>query len=628
VRIEGWSREQVLDALPTRAKPMLEKLPELMGLSGQVKWQWVKPGYEVKGTIEPVMEGVGAVTVAGCGATAGGPLFDGKAGADFGGGTIAADAIVGDQMKIDAALDKVDLAALMGFVSETKVLSKAGTAVSGTVRFGDEAKAAAVKSSSLSQGERGEEKRERAWVGAVDLVLGPSPLPQVLAADEVSVKGAFRVADGAASGKEFAFASGEDARGAFRDWSLRGGVLKGELDVESPADRLTPLHKLSISGLLTGSAAVTYAKGIVTAPFEASLDEAGYKTYSAAPGVPVNATGKVRYDVKGAKGTVDQLALDWTDGTKLLVEPLRYTPEPRFEETAYTLESDLAPLIYLGMLPDVEGTATAKGAFRYAGAFTTEAEVDLTAEQLTFPGKSAVAGGAALKGTLRYAGGLEAEGLFGATQLTAAGATANNVRGPFVLKDGTVTSNGLHAELWDGKIGGDAEAGFFVEGMPIKASLTAEALNLDTFTREYRPPKSRFTGIGGGTASIAWSRKGFEGFSVDLAATEGFSVNRDLVYQMLLSSHIKDVKVGKQVDRVVERVLGEDEMRAFKSAVMKLGLEGELIAGQARLESEGLNLTLDINMEPEAFASLLELRQEENLEKIDTIKAEPVQLGK
>ena len=74
--------------------------------------------------------------------------------------------------------------------------------------------------------------------------------------------------------------------------------------------------------------------------------------------------------------------------------------------------------------------------------------------------------------------------------------------------------------------------------------------------------------------------------------------------------------------------------RGFDAAAGEVVAEDRLgvvvggVHGQARLESEGLNLTLDINMEPEAFASLLELRQEENLEKIDTIKAEPVQLGK
>jgi hypothetical protein len=113
-----------------------------------------------------------------------------------------------------------------------------------------------------------------------------------------------------------------------------------------------------------------------------------------------------------------------------------------------------------------------------------------------------------------------------------------------------------------------------------------------------------------------------------VASTEGFSVNRDFVYQLLMSGYIKDVKGGKRVDKVVERVLGEEDMRAFDRGELTLGMESADIKGKARLKSESLDLTVDINLDPDALASLLKLRQEENLEKIDTVRAEPLQLGK
>jgi hypothetical protein len=388
------------------------------------------------------------------------------------------------------------------------------------------------------------------------------------------------------------------------------------------------LAKLGVSGGIKASGSVGYAKGVVRAPFEAVGEEMGWGKYSSAPGVPMDAKGTVRYEVKAAKGLVDGLKVAWTDGTTLSVEPVRFTSALKIADTGYALETDLSPLVYLGMLPEVEGKASAKGVFRYTDAFSAEADVNLEAPALTFPGKLAVAGGAALKGTFKYAGGLSGEGELGAAKLTAAGATVQGLRGPFALKDGRVVSRGFEARLWDGTVKGDADAGLFVEGMPVSASATVAGMNLETFTREYKPPKSRFTGAGGGTVSLDWSREGFKDLKVDVASTEGFSVNRDFVYQLLMSGYIKDVKGGKRVDKVVERVLGEEDMRAFDRGELTLGMESADIKGKARLKSESLDLTVDINLDPDALASLLKLRQEENLEKIDTVRAEPLQLGK
>ncbi len=82
-----------------------------------------------------------------------------------------------------------------------------------------------------------------------------------------------------------------------------------------------------------------------------------------------------------------------------------------------------------------------------------------------------------------------------------------------------------------------------------------------------------------------------------------------MVEQILLSQQVAGVTGGKTLGKVVQKVIGEGEQRPFDRATMDLGFEGGRITGQARLESEQLNLTIDIKADPEALLEALRIQQ-------------------
>ena len=97
-----------------------------------------------------------------------------------------------------------------------------------------------------------------------------------------------------------------------------------------------------------------------------------------------------------------------------------------------------------------------------------------------------------------------------------------------------------------------------------------------------------------------------------LESTENFSMNRDMVEQLLLNQYMDDVTGGRQMGRMIQSVLGKKAQTAFDCARLTLGLEEERIAGVALLESKSLNLTVDIKADPPALLEALRVRQEQS----------------
>jgi hypothetical protein len=86
------------------------------------------------------------------------------------------------------------------------------------------------------------------------------------------------------------------------------------------------------------------------------------------------------------------------------------------------------------------------------------------------------------------------------------------------------------------------------------------------------------------------------------------TMNRDLVEQLLASEYLSGMSGGKQVSQMLRDVVGDAPQIPFTGAAIKLGLEAGRITGTARLESEKLNLTLDIKADPGALLEALRAR--------------------
>lgn len=516
---------------------------------------------------------------------------------------------------VQADLDKLDLTAVIGTVSTTTSFDASRSKLDGKVRL-----------ASTDTGSH----------GSVDLSVAPSPWPQFFASTEtpVRVRTQWKAAPAYDEfvGDSLNLDLGDNASIALTKWRLqrKGMALQGTLAGRIAVARLAPLQGLSdLKGVVALSALLEYRDDTIVMDFTAQGEELGYGIYAAPPGVPVVATGRLNYEIAKRKGRVEKPVLAWTDSTKVVLETMNFTTTPELAPTSFTLATDLTPLVLWGIVEEAEGSATVKGTVRYEDhAPKIDAAFDVVAPTVILPGKLAVLGGVASDGRLGHADGLTAKGRVGAATLTAAGALLQDLRGPFTYERLRLTSKGLTGTLWDGRLTAEVDANLAEATRPVHVQAKVEDLDLDTFTKEYKPPRTRLTGRGNGTVSFTWSKEGFRDLDADLKSSHGFSVNRDIVYQLLMSQYVKEAKGGKKLDQIVSEVIGKGEQRPFDSGQLALEMgDGERIEGDAWLKSKALNLTIDIRMDPEALAQLLELRQEANLDKnISGIRTDPIEL--
>jgi hypothetical protein len=139
----------------------------------------------------------------------------------------------------------------------------------------------------------------------------------------------------------------------------------------------------------------------------------------------------------------------------------------------------------------------------------------------------------------------------------------------------------------------------------------ASALDLEQFTQTFKPPDVVMTGKVNGTADLTVSAEGLVDLNVDLTASEDLTLNQAAVRQILMQQYVNDAVGSKQIQKVIEKVIGKDEQRAFEKAVIKLHLEDGLVVGVARLESKNLDVTVDIKAEPEAILQAIQSAAEE-----------------
>jgi hypothetical protein len=143
-------------------------------------------------------------------------------------------------------------------------------------------------------------------------------------------------------------------------------------------------------------------------------------------------------------------------------------------------------------------------------------------------------------------------------------------------------------------------------GFPATVKAEARTLDLEQFTQTFKPPDVVMTGKVSGTADLAVTDGALVDLNVDLTASENLTLNQAAVRQILMQQYVNDAVGSKQIQKVIEKVIGKDEQRAFEKAVLNLRLEDGLVVGIARLESKNLDVTVDIKAEPEAILQAIE----------------------
>jgi hypothetical protein len=413
----------------------------------------------------------------------------------------------------------------------------------------------------------------------------------------------------------------------FEPFSVRGRVT-GKVDF----DYVGPVIGFpSVVGALTMDAPFVYDSNVVEGAMRFEGDGFGYGKWAGPYGTPVVLSGRTRYSVDTQSAVVDDVDVTWGEGSHLTSTQATVSLDPFSLSGPYHVTTDLAPLVDLRFLDDADGNATATGALAIGTEQPTEIQYELAARSLILSGAVVAFGGLSSSGNLAYGDSLNGTIQFAAADAATAGAVLNDPRGVCTIQDGVAEAAGVEATLYGGRTTFNASVNVLDMGEGGRLDAHLQGVDLDRFTKEYEPPAVVLTGIADGDISLAWNEDGVKDLRVDLASEEDFSMNREVIENLLLQSVTAEVTGLKRLNRRIrEDTIGEAAQRPFERAAMSLSLEGETydeqrLTGPVSLKSEMLDLSIDLGVDLRAIASAMELQQQAQLGEGDTLSAEPVQ---
>jgi len=446
----------------------------------------------------------------------------------------------------------------------------------------------------------------------------PAELPVALAG-----KMTYDTASGRLAGKSLKLAQEGTVDLAAAAWSLDlpKATLESELEGTLSLDTLANMFALpglsgaaAISGRLHAGPAGTRLDSV-----RASSDDIVYGDWGVPYGSQLTLTGDLAYDTVAASLTLSPVAAAIDEGTQLSLTSLAFlfaregSPfHANFSSLA--LRSDLDLLVRRGLIASVTGghAALASEELAWTGdSFSGMTTWELRAETLELPEK--MGSFASLAHTGKYnpasgevGGGPLSVGPFKVYEIPF-GATSTEVK----VTPEEISCTTFETAFLGGTLALGGELKYREANYPGTVRAEASALDLEQFTQTFKPPDVVMTGKVNGTADLTISAAGLVDLNVDLTASENLTLNQAAVRQILMQQMVNDAVGSKQIQKVIEKVIGKDEQRAFEKAVIKLHLEDGLVVGVARLESKNLDVTVDIKAEPEAILQAIQSAAEE-----------------
>lgn len=277
-----------------------------------------------------------------------------------------------------------------------------------------------------------------------------------------------------------------------------------------------------------------------------------------------------------------------------------------------SLTAALPFLATQGYLESGEGTLTyVADAVSYAGGVPRAlGKFSIDAKQLVLPDKLGAAVGLVGGGDLGWEEHLVVSGELKAEQVLCAGAALEGASARLRGEGPAVLIDDLKGRLFNGAAVGAARVEPFAEGMPMRLDARVEGADLAVFTAQVQPPSVNLTGMVSGDVLVGLRGEDFTELNIDLSASNGITVNRSLVQELLLSQQMSGMTGSKMVGKVLDKIVGGEEQRPFDSAALKLGLGEGRITGVASMKSKALNLDVDIKADPGAVWEAVQSRGE------------------
>gem|GEM_PF-3826645 len=620
--VEDWRRADLMQALPAMCRDALHARPVIDGASASITVAFHGEAYSFNGQIAPRIVSGGrivpcAAKAEGQGVFAGeGALVECNGRGSLGEGalTCSASAMPNGEIQGALSLENVDAPLFIALLGMGEMTALRG------VRFMGDVKA--------SYGANGLNADCAVQSDLAPLIAGQTRVPLVISGPIVAEPSLQRV-------------KAHRVRIDFPDF-LRSNIQDFALSLSPLTASGKWTGALDLAGLaaLAGVAGV-YGEAVVRAPLqlEGVRLNADMDAVAAAlllpflpegSQTPLRAKASMQLDLSKGTGRLGRVNAVLGEGGQLGSDNMEFVLSPLRVEGPFTADIDLAELVSLGLAQAAIGKLTAKGGLRFddAGVALTQGALSLQAETFVLPDNWAALAGLNMRLDVQYLDGITGQGQLGMTEIKVAGASLRDVRSPLVLEGGQARLETLEGRLFGGNVAAAVLAELLAPGVPVRATVSLSDIDLDAFTREFKPPQVVLTGIASGSASAAYDTiNGLANIAVALNSTRDFTVNRDFLAQLFLSQYLQDVSGGKSLERVTRSVLGEASQRPFDSAALELQSKGKDAAGQLKLKSKGLNLTADLRVDAAVLEEALALRQEAALQDIEAIRSAPVELS-
>ncbi len=305
--------------------------------------------------------------------------------------------------------------------------------------------------------------------------------------------------------------------------------------------------------------------------------------------------------------------------TRLRFDKAAWNPEKMLLENL-RLETGFAPLVSKGWLVSAEGNAAVSCSSLSYGPDQSAGTIEYSCEaaSLVFPNGYGEIHGLDSTGSATVNNGLSGTGALKIESCKLPGMAAKDVTAGLRFEGMTARLEDLAMNLFGGAVNGAASVRLNEPGLPAEATLSVDGADLSVFTEEFKPPSVVLTGRLGGTLSIAAGLDGLRDFRLEMTASDGFSINKDLVEQLLVSQYMEGMSGGRQIGDVLRDVLGDQPQRPFDAGRADLRLEDGRIAGVIRLESKSLNLTVDVKADPAALLEALRIGRDSGAETTNT----------
>ncbi len=344
--------------------------------------------------------------------------------------------------------------------------------------------------------------------------------------------------------------------------------------------------------------------------FTASSRDLGYTDDWSVPyGSTLTLDGNLAYDYDARRLSFTPGNARIDEGTTLQMDAFHMdmpgeTSPFTMTATPLLLQSDLELLKSYGFITAVregKGTLSSEALTFSEGNFGGQTRWDIVAEFLALPDEMAELNGLITSGTYNPGNEEDGKGTVAATSASIYGMPFGAVKTGLRLDPTQLHCEALETTFLGGTVKLDGTLDYRDPMWKTSADLRVARIDLTEFTKTFEPPDVVLTGIVGGNVTMTVSTEGLEALDVDMEATEGLTLNRSMVRQILMSQYVNDAVGNKSVQKIIEKVIGDDEQRPFDRAILELGMEDGLIVGVARLESKSLDVTVDISAQPSAL---------------------------